>query len=232
MVRHGPGLLLVVALHLLMLYLIVQQRYRQDVPSGERRAIQWLLPLARSTPPGTAPATPQPPRSRPQPQTPTARLPARVPDSVALLMDMPPPPMPSAAQSAAPTAAPPPDDPFAQQQPTPPAAATPRNADDILRQAKRDLVKIDKDLRREYPVRGIHDTPLQTTQARLERGIDAAHEAAPPKWYQGAKMVELNPHFSKPTDQGTRMYKVITAFGSYCILIQADGRKRYVNCPK
>ena len=120
--------------------------------------------------------------------------------------------------------APAPYDPFA---PTP-AGPQPPNTDSILAQAKRDAGKIDKELRKTFPIAEPLPPP-DSKQARLQRGFDAAHEAVPPKWYQGARMIELS---TPDVENKTRTYKIITALLTYCINIYPNGRKTYTNCPR
>lgn len=54
--------------------------------------------------------------------------------------------------------------------------------------------------------------PLDTPQARLERGFAEASAAVKPKWFESAK-IEL---FSAPNDP-KRIYRIITALGEYCL---------------
>ena len=98
----------------------------------------------------------------------------------------------------------------------------------MLAQAKRDAGKIDKELRKTFPIAEAL-APPDSKQARLQRGFDAAHEAVPPKWYQGARMVELS---TPGGENKTRVYKITTALLTYCINISPDGRKTYTSCPR
>jgi hypothetical protein len=222
--RRWVGLLLTLLLHLALLYSLLLGK---PAPRGEdgraaRPAIQWLLPLppkraAILPPPAPAPDKPDRPAAEPAPAT-----------------LLPPPPQAVATQpqqtqqsqqspAAEPAAAPPAEPVF---------GAAPPSAADIMRQPKRDLGKIDlgkleQELRKEFPQRGVPQPPPDSKQARLERGIDAAHEAVLPKWYEPARTVEL----SQPNSR-VRIYKVSTALGAYCITIHEDGKKGYTNCPR
>jgi len=98
----------------------------------------------------------------------------------------------------------------------------------MLAQAKLDAGKIDKELRKTFPIAEPLPPP-DSKQARLQRGFDAAHEAVPPKWYQGARMVELS---TPGGENKTRVYKITTALLTYCINIYPDGRKTYTDCPR
>jgi len=97
----------------------------------------------------------------------------------------------------------------------------------MLAQARLDAGKIDKELRKTFPIAEPLPPP-DSKQARLQRAFDAAHEAVPPKWYQGARMVELS---TPGGENKKRTYKIITAVLTYCIDIYPDGRKAYANCP-
>lgn len=222
--RRWVGLLLTLLLHLALLYSLLLGKpapQRQDGQAA-RPAIQWLLPL----PPKRAAILPPPPApGRPdRPDRPAAK------PAAATLLPPPPPAIaaPAPTPAAEPAAAPPAEPVF---------GAAPPSAADIMRQPKRDLGKIDlgkidlgkleQELRKEFPLRGLPAPPPDSKQARLERGIDAAHEAVLPKWYEPARTVEL----SQPNSR-VRIYKVSTALGAYCITIQEDGKKSYTNCPR
>jgi hypothetical protein len=179
---------------------------------GRDAAIQWLLPLAQpdaAAPPHAQRPAP-PPTTRPRATPPRATIAIVHPR---VISDPNIPPAPAAIEAL-------PDDPFA----APPSKAP--SADEIMQLARRDVGRIDKDLRKAFPERGAPPPPPDSKQARLERGINAAHEAVPPKWYQPAKFVEIS-----PPGAHTRVYKVVTALLTYCISIQEDGRKSYSNCP-
>ncbi|WP_332854627.1 hypothetical protein [Duganella sp. S19_KUP01_CR8] len=212
--RHLPGLLITGLLHIAIIYAFMQRQHAADIPRAPREAMQWLLPMAR-------PAAKSPPKPQVQPE-PQAR--AKVTPAPKAITPptadeiLPPPP------TSAPAPASIPDDPFAQA----PAAQRPPSASDILSKAKLDVGKIDKQLRAAYPERAPVPPP-DSKQARLERGINAAHEAVPPKWYQAAKMIELS---TPDGENKTRTYKIITAIVTYCINIHPDGRRSYTNCPK
>ncbi|RFP08622.1 hypothetical protein D0T23_28310 [Duganella sp. BJB475] len=198
-------------LHIAIIYAFMQRQHAADTPRAPREAMQWLLPMAR-------PATKSLPKPqvKPEPQarvTPTPTPKAITPPTAA---PSPPATVPTPASIA--------DDPFAQA----PAAQRPPSASDILNQARLDVGKIDKELRAAYPERAPVPPP-DSKQARLERGINAAHEAVPPKWYQAAKMIELS---TPDGENKTRTYKIITAIVTYCINIHPDGRRSYTNCPR
>lgn len=209
--RHRwPGLLLTGAAHLAALSYFLQSQRPGDPPRAPRNAIQWLLPSPKVEAPRAA--APAPPRKHMRPASP--RRPADPPAPVAT---------PSApANDGAPAV--PPYDPFAQ----PPGQPQVPTADSILAQARLDAGKIDKELRKSFPVAEPLPPP-DSKQARLQRGFDAAHEAVPPKWYQGARMVELS---TPGGENKTRTYKIITALLTYCINIYPDGRKTYTHCPR
>ena len=208
--RHLPGLLITGLLHIAIIYAFMQRQHAADIPRAPREAMQWLLPMAR-------PAAKSPPKPQVQP-APQARV-TPAPKAIAppTADTSPPPP------ASAPAPASIPDDPFAQA----PAAQRPPSASDILNQARLDVRKIDKELRAAYPERAPVPPP-DSKQARLERGINAAHDAVPPKWYQGAKIIELT---TPDGENKTRVYKIVTGLGTYCIYIRPDGAKSYGLCP-
>ncbi|MBA5636960.1 hypothetical protein H3H37_07825 [Duganella sp. LX20W] len=210
--RRWPGLLLTALIHVALLFALWRQMPDRPATgrSDGRPAIQWLLPLA----PRPAPERVAPPLLPPRP-APLTRTPA------------PPRPGQPAAQTpitapVQPQAITPPE----QLPPEPDFGPAPPSAADIMSRARRDIAGIDKQLRKEFPSRGI-ELPPDGVQARLARGINAAHDAVGPKWYEGAKMVEL----SQP-DSKTRVYKIMTAMGTYCFTQYEDGRKAYTNCPR
>ncbi len=206
--HYLPGLLATALLHMAILYAFIQRQQAADVPRTTGPEIQWLLPM--TTPPrpldksrpairphaGSPPVTAVPSQSR----APSIQQPVTV--------DNPTP------------ATQPPDDPFALPAT---AAQAPATAVDILRQAKLDLGKIDKDLRAAFPARPPSPTP-DSKQAMLERGISAAHDAVGPKWFQAARITELT-----PPDARVRIYRITTGLGSYCISID-EGKKKYYLC--
>lgn len=159
-------------------------------------------------------ALPRPPVPQPEP----ARQPAPIARPAA------PPPIMHAAPPDAPSA------PAAL-----PAPPTPR-AEGILRQARRDVGKIDQDLRKESPSQ--LRAPADTALSRLATGIEAA-TARPRPWQA--------PRIDNVMDQGgydRRIYKVTTANGVYCVYYESnhapDGldsmkngiRPKIMSCPR
>ncbi|MBV6320148.1 hypothetical protein [Duganella violaceipulchra] len=198
-------------LHIAIIYAFMQRQHAADIPRAPREAMQWLLPMARP-----AAKSPPKPQVKSEPQAKVAPTPKAITLPAVDVSPSPP--------AIAPTPASIPDDPFAQA----PVAQRPPSASDILNQARLDVRKIDKELRAAYPERAPVPPP-DSKQARLERGIDAAHEAVPPKWYQAAKIIELS---TPDGENKTRTYKIVTAIVTYCINIHPDGRRSYANCPR
>jgi len=66
---------------------------------------------------------------------------------------------------------------------------------------------------------------------KLARGIEAAHAAAPNKWYQAARIEDITP----PGDDQRKIYKITGMLGSYCLRYpdknKADQGKAYVGEP-
>jgi hypothetical protein len=120
---------------------------------------------------------------------------------------------PAARPRAAPTSTAPP---MVVQEAAPAAEAPPvaRSAETILSIAKRDLGKIDKELRTEYKQQPRLSASVETALQRLARGIDQAHQAAPNKWYQAAKIEDITP----PGDDARKIYRITSKLaGTYCV---------------
>lgn len=212
--RRRGALLLVAALHLALLYgwSLARHPRRPAAPDDGRGAIQWLtFPAAPPRPAATIFIAP-PARARVR-----ATQVMRVAPVVAITPVTRQPPstdaLPATSSSEAPPVA-------------LPASSTvaPLDAGDILQQARRDIGKIDRDLRRQYhePLAGAApDTP----QKRMERGFAAA--AAPNRWYEAPRIIAM-------MDQGGRkIYKVVGAAGTYCVYADAGAGTgvRTATCP-
>ncbi|WP_338681005.1 hypothetical protein OPV09_07405 [Janthinobacterium sp. TB1-E2] len=206
--RRAPGLLLIVLLHLGFAYIVLQSRPHavtdENLPQGP--AITWLR--------YTAPAPPKPvPAPLPGPKPAAARVP-RLPMPVPVSRPLPAPAI--------------------EQPPTPvtPEAITlvpPPSAADILAQAKRDVGKIDKDLRKEFPQRGGEKFD-DTGYKRMQQGFAEAYAAVPPKWYEASKIEEIGANEAR----GSRTYKITSALGSLCVTTRAgkQGETMIGMCPK
>ena len=204
--RRAPGLLLIVLLHAGLAYVVLQSRPRlaadEHLPQGP--AIAWLR--------YTAPAPPRPvalPSAKPAAE----RVPRRtIPAPVSR-------PLPPPAAEPAPA----PATPEAITAPPAPSAA------DILAQAKRDVGKIDRDLRKEFPQRGgekFDDTGFK----RMQQGFAEAYAAVPPKWYEASKIEEVGANEAR----GSRTYKITSALGTLCVTTRAgkQGETMIGMCPK
>ncbi len=204
--RRAPGLLLIVLLHAGLAYVILQSRPRlasdENLPQGP--AISWL----RHT-------LPAPPKPLPLPSIkPAAARPPRQPMAAHISRPLP---TPSMAQVPAPAT------PEAITAPPAPSAA------DILAQAKRDVGKIDRELRKEFPQRGeqkLEDTGFK----RMQQGFAEAYAAVPPKWYEASKIEEVGANEAR----GSRTYKITSALGTLCVTTGAgkNGETMIGNCPK
>ena len=211
--RRAPGLLLIVLLHAGLAYVILQSRPRlasdENLPQGP--AISWLR--------HTLPAPPKPlPLPLPSIKPATARVP-RLPSLPIVAPVSRPLPIASVAQAPAPA----PVTPEAITAPPAPSAA------DILAQAKRDVGKIDRELRKEFPQRGeqkLDDTGFK----RMQQGFAEAYAAVPPKWYEASKIEEVGANAAK----GSRTYKITSALGTLCVTTRAgkQGETMIGNCPK
>ena len=92
---------------------------------------------------------------------------------------------------------------------TPPARIS---AEQMLSMAKRDLGQIDRGLRKEQPGKKFSASP-DSAQQRLEKGFNEAHQAAPNKWYQAAKVEDITP----PGDDARKIYRITGVLGTYCV---------------
>lgn len=218
--------LLVAALHLALLYIMLQARGVRpaDAPAATHPPIQWLKPYTPQARPPTPP--PAPPRLLPPKPLP---LRAKATPSTAApgLPRNWPAPGADRAQSDTASAAPAPGaitPPAAAE--AAPAAPTP-SMDEIMRIAKRDVGKIDKELQKAYPQRG-EVAPVDTPQTRLQRGFDAAHAAVLPKWHEGPRVEEI----TQGVASENRTYRFRSALGVFCYTVSGrDGRKMVHNCP-
>jgi hypothetical protein len=210
--RRTPGLLLIVLLHAGLAYIVVQSRPRavtdENLPQGP--AITWLRYTLPAPKPVTVAAPPLPlPGKKPA----AARVP-RLPAPVLAPISRPLP-VPTAEQAPA--------------MPEAITVVTPPSAADILAQAKRDVGKIDRELRKEFPQRGeqkLDDTAFK----RMQQGFAEAYAAVPPKWYEASKIEEIGANEAR----GSRTYKITSALGALCVTTRAgkNGETMIGNCPK
>jgi hypothetical protein len=213
--RRSTGIALTVAVHAALL--LGWQVAHMAAPAGfepEPAAMQWLRLPAPVVAVPAAPATPPKPVARPVRQAPAAPL-------------APAPAAPVAAAPAAPSAA---------IAPAATAGASPVAEAGVLQRALRAAGGIDRALRKEnnpYIV-----APLDSPQIRMRRGMQAAADLAPGKWYEAPKVEEL----VNNTGDGARRTRVITGGGSYCVteratntsidMIEKHGKLRLTNCPE
>lgn len=218
--RRPIGIALTVLAHAALL-LAWQLALRPPPAAVEpaQRTIQWL----RLPAPAALPAAP--PMARVPPAAPAARTTPAAPARAA------PRAMPQIVVPAAPVAM--------DAAPSPPAPAAPpppASAPGVLQRALRDAGAVDRALRKErnpYIV-----APLDSPQIRLRKGIEAAAELAPNKWYEAPKTAEL----VNNTGDGARRTRVISGGGSYCIterapttsidMIEKHGKLRITSCPE
>lgn len=106
----------------------------------------------------------------------------------------------------------------------------------VLQRALRAAGGIDRALRKEnnpYIV-----APLDSPQIRMRRGMQAAADLAPGKWYEAPKVEEL----VNNTGDGARRTRVVTGNGTYCVteratntsidMIEKHGKLRLTSCPE
>ncbi len=191
------GVAATVVVHLaLVLWWLLARQPGPDTDGTPAEAIQWVdvrpRPAVVTAPPAPAPAPRKPPAA---PRNMLAR------------------PAPAAPAATVAAVAAPQETPVAPVAPAPPA----KSAYDMMQQARRDIGKIDKEIKKEFPEQHIKK-PLDTPQARLEKGFDLAAEMAPPKWYEKAKVTEL----IDAGGYGRKRYRVITAQGTYCMTYESN----------
>lgn len=217
MPRVSTGLMLTVLLHLALLYALLRSSPTPmvTVPRRAQPPIQWLrlLPLPRLAPPSITSSSHAPNKPNKPTTSPSAAAPTATPSATTHSEPI------TVPQNAIPAEPPTPD----LTAPVPPAQ---RSMADILQQARHDLAGIDRELRKEHPERGISPPP-DSKQAKLERGFEAAHAAVLPKWYEAATMEEIT-----GADNRTRIYRVKSALGMFCIWIDQEGHKKYTTCPQ
>ncbi len=186
---------------------MLARELEQDLPGEPAETIQWI----DVKPPAVRPVKAA---SRPAPAAPRRALPPPSP-----LRAAPPPAVVAQALVSTPIV---------------PEAPPARSADDILQQARRDLGRIDKDLKKEFPLRGIR-APIDSAHKRLVRGI----EQASTRPSAAARITGL----IDPGGQGRKRYRVETGLGTYCMTYDGPhtlngrdqgtqpGAPKMTNCP-
>jgi hypothetical protein len=220
--RRPAGLALTILVHVALLLGWKMAQWQAPASAEpEPAAVQWLrvpasvvvAPVApRPLPtPAAGPGRRAPAASRPQPAGAAAATPA------------------TTAPAAAPAAS------------APPVTATPTDGpaagaeSGVLQRALRAADGIDRALRKEnnpYIV-----APLDSPQIRMRRGMQAAADLAPGKWYEAPKVEEL----VNNTGDGARRTRVVTGNGTYCVteratntsidMIEKHGKLRLTNSP-
>jgi hypothetical protein len=224
------GLLVTVLVHAALLLGWQAARRLPPLPAqGERAGIQWIrlpapVPESRKAAPAQVKERVLPERVLPPPALPS--LPGNGSSMLAPAVKGAATPSAPAAGAAAATAAA-----DASAQPTSPAPS----AEQILQQARRDIGKIDKALRKEN--RPYLTAPLDSPQIRLRRGIEQANAMAPNRIWEAPKVEEL----VNNTGDGARRTRVVTGNGTYCVterststnveMIEMHGKIRITNCP-
>ena len=204
------GVTATIAVHLVLIGgWMLARELEPDLPGAPAKTIQWIdvkPPTVRPVKAAVTAAARPVPAAPPRTQPPPLRM-------------APPPAVATQAPVSAPVAA-----------EAPPA----RSADDILQQARRDLGQIDKDLKKEFPLRGIR-APIDSAHKRLVRGI----EQASTKPSAAARITGL----IDPGGQGRKRYRVETGLGTYCMTYDGPhtlngrdqgtqpGAPKMTNCP-
>jgi hypothetical protein len=225
------GLLLTILVHAALVTGWLAARKLPALPSADdsvRTRVMWI-PLRPPQPAAPRAETPAPPRK----ETPDAAPPrphARPGPAITLPPLPQAAPLPAPANEAASASAP------AAGTATPAEAAPAKpSAEQILQQAKRDIGKIDKALRKEN--NPYIAAPLDSPQMRMRRGMEEAAALAAPRLWEAPKVEEL----VNNTGDGARRTRVITGRRTYCVteratntdveMIEHHGKLRITNCP-
>jgi hypothetical protein len=189
--RKWFALAVAVLLHALFLNSLLRQQPRQARPDTTPSTMLWM---------NIVPALPKPRLLPPRPPKIAKERPASVQSAPAPIRA----PAPATALIA------PAADPFAD------TAPAPISAEQVMTFAKRDLARIDRQLRGEDGKPGgktAFSLSGDSRQQRLAKGFEQAHDMAPNKWYQAAKIEDITP----PGDDARKIYRITGALGSYCM---------------
>jgi hypothetical protein len=198
--QRAPALLLTLLLHLGLFG--SWHIARQPKPALPTAQMTWLTLLSPRRLLAKPPAPPRPP------------MPKRAPAAASPLLTKAI--APTTAPVAAAEATTGKEDKEAPLPVVAPLEATGRTVADIMRQAKRDLGKIDSEIRA-ADAKWVR-APASTPHTRMQAAFDAAKDAVPPKWYEAARIIPLGDH----SGNGPRLYKIVTSAGTYCIRIAAN----------
>ena len=189
--RRFTALALTVALHMVLLYgWHLSNRTGVDTTPDVGSRIQWLL--APKTEP-MARATPPKPSTKPL----IAPAPQRQAPSVSLVQETSPAPADNVAELA--------------------PESLPAPAMSVMERARSAVGGIDKALQEANKDKLIRAKPV-SAQTRLERAMQHAHDMAPNKWYEKAKVTEV----IDPGGNGRRRYRVVGIAGTYCVTIDSN----------
>ena len=225
------GLLLTILVHAALVTGWLAARKLPAPPSADdsvRTRVMWI-PLRPPQPAAPKAETPAPPRKEAAEMTPP-RPQARPGPAITL------PPLPQAATPpASATDVAPASTPAAGVGAPADTAPAKPSAEQILQQAKRDIGKIDKALRKEN--NAYIAAPLDSPQMRMRRGMEEAAALAAPRLWEAPKVEEL----VNNTGDGARRTRVITGRRTYCVteratntdveMIEHHGKLRITNCP-
>lgn len=201
--QAAAGIALVVLLHLALVWLATRP-VRNPVPHDT-----WVWVTRLPPPEMNMAGHPEPWETWDQKPRPAVHAPAAASPRAPADTDKPasPPPSPAPALPA-------PDSAEERALLTSPDAPTFKGdsqpATDAMERALKAAGAIDRQLRAEHPQE--FTAPPDTPQARFIKGLEAAHAAVGPKWFEAAR-TEL---ISAPNDP-RKIYKVTTAAGEYCL---------------
>ena len=189
--RRLPALALTLALHMVLIYgWHISNRSGVEATPDQASRMQWLLtPKPEPLPRQTPPKSPTRSMIAPAPQR---QVPA-----VSPVQGTPPAPADVAAE------------------PAPEPLEAP--AMSVMDRARSAVGGIDKALQEANKDKLIRAKPI-SAQTRLERAMQHAHDMAPNKWYEKAKVTEI----IDPGGNGRRRYRVVGIAGTYCVTIDSN----------
>lgn len=215
--RHAAGIGISLAVHAMLLAMWQLSRTTPvpDAATPEAMVLRLLSTTSSSpssVPAGPAQETTPPPLRRGATPAPAQQPPARVADT----------PMPIREGTTEKTAE------ATAQAPAEPAAAeaapamasdapAPAASGSMLERARAAAGGADRALRKEKPTRGIV-APVVTAQMKLSKGIAAAADLVPNKWYEAPKVTEV----LDPGGYGRKRYRVVGAAGTYCVTYESN----------
>ncbi len=211
--RHAAGIGISLAVHAMLLAMWQLSRTAPAPDTATPEAMVLRLLSTPSSAPSSAPAGPAqetapPPLRRGATPALAQQPPARVADTAAPIRERT---AEKTAEGTAEPAAAEAASALASDAPAPAASGS------MLERARAAAGGADRALRKEKPTRGIV-APVVTAQMKLSKGIAAAADLVPNKWYEAPKVTEV----LDPGGYGRRRYRVVGAAGTYCVTYESN----------